>query len=135
MPSHFLLRTITAAALLLGLFVGSSRTTSAQGQAAAAVNISGEWVVYVATPNAAPWRGALEQRGAKIVGYMSNETAEYPVTGTIEGDQVKFSWSVYEAGDKVEIKITGKFDKEAITGTANVGDIEEVEATAQRTAK
>jgi hypothetical protein len=101
----------------------------------APVSLSGEWVVYLSTPNAAPWRGALAQEGTKIAGYMGNETAEYPVTGSYDGSQVKFKWSIVEAGEDIEISITGKFDREAITGTATVGEVEDVPVTAQRTSR
>jgi hypothetical protein len=122
---------LAAVAIAWIVLAGSNRLLAQQ--AAAPPNISGEWIVYLATPNAAPWRGALEQQGGKIVGYMGNETAEYPVTGTIEGTEVKFGWSLYEAGEKVDIRITGKYERESISGTAKIGAIEEVQVTAQRT--
>jgi hypothetical protein len=101
----------------------------------APVNLSGEWVVYLSTPNATPWRGAIAQEGTKLSGYLGNETAEYPLTGTYDGSDVKFKWSIVEAGEDIVISVTGKFDREAITGTATVGDVEDVPVTAQRTSR
>ena len=118
--------TLTLLAALLG---------APQAPATTPTSVAGEWTIYLGLRQPAMFRGSLAQEGAKLAGVMGNETAEYPVKGSVEGTQMKLVWTVYEAGEKVDITVTAKFEREAITGTATIGDIEEVEVTGQRTSK
>ena len=113
---------------------GVPRARTAQTTSDATVNVGGEWTFNLDTPKPTVFRAGFRQEGKKVTGYMSNEVAEYPLTGTVEGSQVKLTWSQYEGGEKIEIVITGTFEREAITGTAKIGDIAQVGVSAQRTA-
>jgi len=126
---------VVALALVLTLVGPVLARTQATPPASTPVNVGGEWTVYIELRQQAMFRGSLVQVGTKLSGFMGNETAEYPLTGSVEGDQVKFSWSIFEGGEKITIAITGKFDKEAITGTATLGELEGVEVYGQRTSK
>jgi hypothetical protein len=102
--------------------------------AAANADATGEWTVTLYTPQEAIFRGAIAQAaGGKLKGYMSDEGAEYPLTGTVEGTQVKFTWTVIEAGQDIPITLTGKIERNEIAGTATIGEYAKVEFAAQRT--
>lgn len=98
-------------------------------------SVAGEWTIYLQLSKAAMFRGQLAQDGAKLAGFMGNETAEFPVTGTIEGSQMKLTWSILEAGEEIKITVTGKFEREMLTGTAKIGELEDIEVNGQRTSK
>ncbi len=102
--------------------------------ASAQSKIDGEWTIYLGTRKPAMFKGALSQTGQKVSGFFGDETAEYPVTGTIVGSDVKFVFSFYEGGDTIKVSVTGKFEREAITGTARMGDLD-VEVNCQRTSQ
>ena len=132
-------RITAAAVLLVALFaaapVFSQGTQGTQQAPAERASVGGEWTVYLELNQTATFRGSLVQDGAKLAGIMGNETAEYPVTGTVEGTQMKFTWFIYEGGEKIVITVTGKFEREGLTGTATVGELEGIVVTAQRTSK
>jgi hypothetical protein len=104
--------------------------------AAANADVAGEWTVTLYTRQEAIFRGAIDQSTAgKLKGYMGDEGAEYPLTGTVEGTQVKVTWTMIEVGKDLPITLTGKFEKNEISGTATIGDLAKVEFAALRTAK
>jgi hypothetical protein len=122
-------------ALLFTLIVPVLTAQGTTPSPATGVNVAGEWTIYLGLRQPAMFRGSLVQEGTKLSGFMGNETAEYPLTGSVQGDQMKFSWAIFEGGEKIVIAVTGKFDKEAIAGTATIGELEDIEVTGQRTSK
>ena len=52
----------------------------------------------------------FKQAGTKLTGTYKGQLGEAPVTGTVDGDKVEFSFEVSPAGDKIAIKYTGTVD-------------------------
>ena len=98
----------------------------------ARANVAGDWMIYLSTMQPTMFRGAIAQAGEKLTGYMGNEAAEFPIKGTVEGVDVKFSWTIIEGGEDVEITITGKIEKESMSGRAKIGRYADVEMSGQR---
>jgi hypothetical protein len=124
--------------LLAALILASAAPVriSAQGAAQTPANVAGEWTFTFDTRNQAVFRGAIGQSGARLNGYMGDETAEYPITGTVDGNSVKIIWTIEQSGQKVVFTVTGKFDGgSAIAGRATVGTLAEVDVVGMRTAK
>lgn len=131
--------TTVVTVLLAALAIAAPAPIDAQGApqapTPAPVNVAGEWTITLETRRQAVFRGAMDQKGTRLSGYMGDEAAEYPLTGSVDGDSVKISWTLEQFGEKIVITVTGKFEKEAIAGKAALGTLDTVEAYAQRTAK
>jgi hypothetical protein len=111
--------------LLAGLFIVGLSTQT---------NLTGEWELQLTTP-----RGPLEYKlyltheGPRLTGHLSSEYGEQPVRGTVNGDEVKISWSEMENGKPLDITLTGTVKGDTITGTARLGNVGEGPFRADRT--
>ena len=109
---------------------GSPQATQTEAPASAA----GEWNINLEANQPQPFRGAMDQQGAKLSGYMGDEIAEYPLTGTVQGATITFTWSMFQRGEEIKIVVTGKLEKDNFTGTAKIGNYaSSVAVTGQRT--
>jgi hypothetical protein len=97
--------------------------------------LTGEWSAVVTAP-----RGELEytmyltQEGPRLTGYFQSQYGEIPLKGTVNGNEVKLSWTLMDGSREVNVTMTGKADGDAISGTATLGNIGEGPFHAQRTA-
>jgi hypothetical protein len=100
----------------------------------AQANAAGEWAVTFAAPSG-PMEFAMyiDQEGTKLSGRLTSDTGEFPLTGTLEGNQVKITWSLPDRGVILAITFTGKIDGDSIRGTAKVGTLGEGPMSAERT--
>jgi len=98
-------------------------------------SLTGEWSAIVTAP-----RGELEytmyltQEGPRLTGYFQSQYGEIPLKGTVNGRDVKLSWTLMDGSREVNVTMTGKVDGDAISGTASLGNIGEGPFRAQRTA-
>jgi hypothetical protein len=97
-------------------------------------NVTGEWTVTFAAPSG-PMEFAmyLDQEGAKLSGRLTSDTGEFPLTGTLDRDQITIVWSLPDRGEMLEITFTGKVDGNSIEGTAKVGKLGQGRMSAERT--
>jgi hypothetical protein len=122
-------RTMTR--FLLALVVALvSEVACPSGQTTAA----GEWQMSYVAPSG-PQEGTLylSQEGPRLTGHISSEYGEYVVRGTLDGQDIKFSWTVVEQGKDVVFAVTGKLDGDHITGTIRVGNVGTTSFRAERT--
>src|SRR3954467_2282599 len=103
-----------AAALLLCLFAGA---------AAAQADAAGEWTVSFATPSGpVEFTMYVNQQGTRLTGRLTSDAGEFPLRGTVDGDNVTITWSLPDAGRVLEITFTAKVQGDQMTGTAKLGD-------------
>jgi hypothetical protein len=111
--------------IVVGLVLAASQETS----------LTGEWSAVVTAP-----RGELEytmyltQEGPRLTGYFQSQYGEIPLKGTVNGNNVRLSWTLMDGSREVNVTMTGKVDGDAISGTATLGTIGEGPFRAQRTA-
>jgi hypothetical protein len=76
--------------VLLGLALGTA------GAGAGAPNISGTWTFSVAADGDKPGTimFTFKHEGEKLSGTYSGPMGEYPISGTVKGDKVAFSFEV-----------------------------------------
>ena len=97
-------------------------------------NLTGEWSAVVTAP-----RGELEytmyltQEGPRLTGYFQSQYGEIPLKGSVNGKDVKLSWTLMDGSREVNVRMTGKVDGDAISGTATLGTIGDGPFHAQRT--
>ncbi len=100
---------LAAAALVLGVQEAS---------------LTGEWSATVMAP-----RGALEytmyltQEGPRLTGYFQSQYGEMPIKGTINGDQVKLSWTMTDGNRELNVTMSGTVKGDSMTGTATIGNV------------
>jgi hypothetical protein len=96
--------------------------------------LTGEWSATVQAP-----RGALEytmyltQEGPRLTGYFQSQYGEIPLKGTVNGDQIKLSWTMMDGSKEVNVTMTGTVKGNSISGTATLGTIGDGAFRAERT--
>ena len=97
-------------------------------------SLTGEWSAVVTAP-----RGELEytmyltQEGPRLTGYFQSQYGEIPLKGTINGDQIKLSWTMTDGTKELNVTMTGTVKGDAISGTATLGDVGQGAFRAERT--
>ena len=97
-------------------------------------DVTGEWNVTFAAPSG-PMEFVmyLDQQGARLSGRLTSDTGEYPLTGTLDRNQITIVWSLPDRGEILQITFTGKVDANSIAGTAKVGKLGQGRMSAERT--
>ena len=91
------------------------------------VDVAGKWALTVETARSAGTPGLeLEQDGETLTGtYSSRVFGDRPVTGTIRGNAITFSFSTSFRGNTVVMTYTGTAEAATMKGKVKVGDIGE----------
>jgi len=106
-----------------------------QSQTQTQTDVTGEWDASYATPlGPQELKIYLTQEGPRITGHTTSEYGESQVRGTINGQDIQFSFSSTDGGRAIDIRVTAKVEGERMRGTAKIGDRAEGAFTAERTA-
>src|SRR5579872_2870959 len=101
---------------------------------AADVDVTGEWSVEFTTPmGVMDFAMAVTQQGPRLTGHMTSDVGEFPLKGTIDGDQVTIDWTLNDGGKMVDITFKGKVEGNRISGTAKLGTLGQGPFSAERT--
>ena len=102
----------------------------------AQANAAGEWrVTFVVPTGVKTVNMVINQQRTTLSGTVINEDGEFPLKGSLAGDQVTIVWTVPEDGKLMDITMKGKLAGDSITGTAQLGSVGEGSLTARRTAE
>jgi len=102
----------------------------------AQTDVAGNWRVEFAVPTGEiAVNMTINQSGSRLSGRVINEDGEFPLKGTIEGDQIVVSWTVPEQGEQMEIVMKGTVAGETIDGTARLGNVGEGSLSARRVSR
>src|SRR5262245_48047636 len=107
--------------LLIVFLLGLSLGTASAGYNA--VDISGTWACSIETAEPKPINVTFtfKQEGEKLSGAYSGGLGEHPVTGTVKGDKVAFSFDVvYPDKPSIKVSYTGTVE----SPTRMSGDVE-----------
>ncbi len=89
--------------------------------------VAGAWALTVETDVGGTTNPSvtLEQNGAALTGHYSSETlGEADVTGTVEGNEVSFSFDAEAGGYAIEVSYTGTLqDDGTLSGTMDLGGL------------
>jgi hypothetical protein len=97
--------------------------TALVGAQSAKVDVTGKWQLTVQTEAGTTTPTVtLKQDGEKLSGHYSSETlGEADVTGTVKGNDVKFSFNGNLQGQSVPIAYAGTVDaKDSMKGTIDI---------------
>ena len=101
---------------------------------AADVDVTGEWSVEFTTPmGVMDFAMAVTQQGPRLTGHMTSDVGEFPLKGTIDGDQVTINWTLNDGGKMIDITFKGKVEGNRISGTAKLGTLGQGPFSAERT--
>ena len=104
--------------------------------AAATADVAGNWrVEFVVPTGEVAVNITINQDGTKLSGRVVNEDGEFPLKGTVNGNQVSITWIVPEQGSQMPITMKGTVDGEYISGTARLGDVGEGSLSARRVSR
>jgi len=106
----------TAAVLLIG-----------SGAVLAQTSVAGEWDAVFNTPGGPrPFKLVLKVDGEKLSGTAKRANGDVPVTGTIKGNDIVFSYTISYNGNDVTLSYSGKVNGDSMSGTVyfneNAGD-------------
>ena len=101
--------------------------------AAMAADVSGNWNLSVETQ-----RGTntptmtLTQKGKELTGTYHSQRGDQPLTGTIEGNDVKFSYAIGGGDRSRTINYEGKVEGDSMSGKVVMGQMGEGKFTATK---
>ncbi len=103
------------------------------GPAFAQTNVSGDWDFTINSPQGSnTTRVTLKQEAEKLSGLFKSPAGALPFTGTMDGSDMKFTFTVNFQGMPLDIMMTGKVDGDSIAGKANFGGFVDGDWTAKR---
>ena len=110
---------LTAPLLLAGALFALPAPTAAQD-----VDLTGEWVFTVESPNGTGTRQVtFEQNGTALTGTISSTRASGPLEGTVEGDRVTFVAVVAMDTGDFEITYDARIENGLLVdGSVDFGD-------------
>jgi len=91
----------------------------------AKVDVTGAYSVNLELPNMSATPSLrLKQEGEKLTGeYISQTYGKSPLTGTVKGSDVNFTFTMSIEGNSIDVAYTGTVDKDGvIKGSVNYGD-------------
>src|SRR5206468_11747367 len=102
----------------------------------AQTSVTGDWDITIQSPQGTNTvKMSLTQDGEKVSGLFKSAAGELPFTGTLSGDELKFTFTVPFQGQPIDIAMTGKVAAESIAGTASFGGMVEGPWSAKRSPK
>src|SRR6266508_1402566 len=98
---------------------------------AQSAGVNGDWEVTLSTPNGPRnAKAAFRQDGENLTGQYKGSLNEGPLTGTVRGNQIQFSFKVPDAD--AAFTFTGTIEKNAMKGTVQLGGFGSGTWTAKR---
>lgn len=83
-------------------------------------SVAGEWDGAFETPGGArPFKFMLAVDGEKITGTAKRPNGDVPITGTIKGDVINFSYTINYGGNDLTLMFSGKVKGDAMSGTVS----------------
>jgi hypothetical protein len=102
----------------------------------AQTDVAGEWAVSFSTPSGpAEFTMYVNQEGTRLSGRLTSDAGEFPLRGTIDGENVTIVWSMPDAGRTLEITFKVKLQGDQMSGTAKLGDRGEGPMSGERTGR
>ena len=106
---------------------------SGSGSGSGAGSVSGVWNATVETPQGTGNPVfTFKQEGDKITGNYKGTFGEAPLTGTLKGSDITFSFKVNMQGQNLDLTYTGKVDGNNMKGKVALGELGEATWTAKK---
>ena len=101
----------------------------------AAADVSGVWTLnfeqdFGGHPGTSDC--TFKQDGGKLSGHYSGALGEAPLTGTVKGNAVEFSFDASIQGTNLHVVYSGTAEKDSMKGKVTLGDVGEGTFTAKK---
>jgi hypothetical protein len=101
--------------------------------ALAAVDVTGTWIFRVETSGGSGSPSfTFKQEGENLTGTYKGLFGEAPLTGTVKGNAISFSFKVSAQGIEGVVTYTGTVDGDSMKGNVTLGDVGEGTFTGKR---
>ncbi|HQX57211.1 MAG TPA: hypothetical protein PLP07_14905 [Pyrinomonadaceae bacterium] len=118
LPSFFVIGLI-----LLGAGAATAQSTS----------IAGEWDASYNTPGGPrSFRLIFNVEGEKVTGTAKRSNGDVPLTGTVKGDDISFSYTINYNGNDLTLSFSGKIKGDSMDGTVAFNENANEEWSAKR---
>lgn len=108
---------VVSALLIACVIVGMSTVP-----VSAEVDLAGEWLVTFTGPTGpAEYTMFVAQEGTRVTGRMTSASGEFPLRGSIEGEQFRIVWALPDQGRMLDIVFTGTVNGDTLDGKAMLG--------------
>ena len=125
-----MIKNILASFLVIGVALILASGTLAQR------SVAGDWDAVFNTPGGPQSLGLiLKVDGEKLTGTAKRSRGDVPLTGTIKGDDITFSYTVEYNGNAVTLSFTGKVKGDTMSGTVWFNESASDEWSAKRSAE
>ncbi len=92
------------------------------GLTAAQTSVAGEWDGAFETPGGArPFKLVLKAEGEKLTGTAKRSSGDVPITGTIKGSDIAFSYIISYNGNDLTMSFSGKVTGDSMSGSVSFG--------------
>jgi hypothetical protein len=93
----------------------------------APADVAGTWAftVDLGSITASPTVLLKQDAGTLTGTYTSQQYGQFPLKGTVKGNQVEFNFTMSIDGNSLDVVFSGTADKDGLTGTVNYGGIGE----------
>ena len=116
----------------IAIVLSSAATVSPQGSK---IDVTGKWAFTVQTDAGAGTPAVtLKQDGEKLTGhYSSQNLGEAELSGTVKGQEIKFTFNADAQGTSLTITYTGTIEnKDSMKGSVDLGGVAQGTFTAKR---
>lgn len=109
--------------LLLSIFTVGLLVACAGLASAQTASVAGEWDAAMNTPGGTRnFKLVFTVDGEKLSGTAKRDTGDLPVTGTIKGDKITFSYTVNYNGNDLTLYFAGTVKGDEISGDVTFGE-------------
>ena len=96
-------------------------------------NVTGSWNFTIDSPNGPATPSAVfKQDGETLTGTYKGRMGETPLTGTVKGSDIKFSFKVSPQGQEIVVQYSGTVEANAMKGTVKFGELGEAPFTGKK---
>ena len=116
----------------IAIVLSSAATVSPQGSK---IDVTGKWTFTVQTDaGSGTPTVTLKQDGEKLTGhYSSQNLGEADLTGSVKGQEIKFTFNVDAQGTSLTVTYTGTIEsKDSMKGSVDLGGMAQGTFTAKR---
>lgn len=108
------------------LLVAAVVAAFASPSMAADVDVTGKWTMSVETQaGSGTPTFELKQEGETVTGQYKGQLGEWPVTGTVKGNQVTLTYKASAQGMEFPVTYTGTVEGDSMQGKVSLGELGE----------
>lgn len=121
-------KAIILSVFTIGFFLSAAGISLGQ-----TASVAGNWDGEFNTPGGArPFKMTLVVDGEKLTGTVKRPTGDAPLSGTVKGDDINFSYTINYGGRDLTLMFIGKVSGDSMSGTISFGGQAEESWSAKR---